>query len=121
MDEDYHRSQRQRNCHHARAEKQLADTLDLARRWVPMDLNAATDNPLIFLEMPCDYKAVSGGNFHGAPAGMAMDFLAIALADLASMSERRMFVLNEYRPRKPEGLPAFLIDGRQAPWASIPA
>jgi len=79
----------------------VADTLDLARRWVEMDLNAATDNPLIFVELPREDKAVSGGNFHGAPVGMAMDFLAIALADLASMSERRMFVLNDYRPGKP--------------------
>jgi histidine ammonia-lyase len=88
----------------------VADTLDLARHWVEMDLNAATDNPLIFLELPRDDKAISGGNFHGAPLAMAMDFLAIAIADLASMSERRMFVLNEYRPGKPEGLPPFLID-----------
>lgn len=88
----------------------VADTLELARTWVEMDLNAATDNPLIFLELQRDDKAVSGGNFHGAPIGMAMDFLAIALADLASMSERRMFMLNEYRLGKPEGLPPFLID-----------
>jgi histidine ammonia-lyase len=88
----------------------VADTLDLARRWVEMDLNAATDNPLIFMELPRDVKAVSGGNFHGAPVAMAMDFTAIALADLASMSERRMFVLNDYRPGTPEGLPPFLIE-----------
>ena len=88
----------------------VADTLELSRRWVEMDLNAATDNPLIFLELPRDDKAVSGGNFHGAPIGMAMDFLAIALADLASLSERRMFILNEYRIGKPEGLPPFLIE-----------
>lgn len=88
----------------------VADTLELSRRWVEMDLNAATDNPLIFLELPRDDKAISGGNFHGAPIGMAMDFLAIAFADLASMSERRMFILNEYRTGKPEGLPPFLIE-----------
>ena len=73
----------------------VADTLELARRWVEMDINAATDNPLIFLDLARDDKAVSGGNFHGEPMAMAMDFLAIALTDLASMSERRMFVLND--------------------------
>ena len=88
----------------------VADTLALARRWVEMDLNAATDNPLIFLELGRGYKAVSGGNFHGEPIALAMDFLTIALTEVASISERRMFMLNDYRPGKPEGLPGFLID-----------
>ena len=98
-----------------------ADTLELARRWVEMDINAATDNPLIFMELERDYKAVSGGNFHGEPIAMAMDFLAIALTDLGNMSDRRMFMLTDYHPQKtyadPEsksgpmhGLPYFLID-----------
>ena len=88
----------------------IADTLALARRWVEMDLNAATDNPLIFLDLPRDYKAVSGGNFHGEPIALAMDFLAIAMTEAASLSERRMFLLNDYRPGKPEALPPFLVD-----------
>ncbi len=88
----------------------VADTLDLARRWVEMDANAATDNPLIFLDLPRDYKTVSGGNFHGEPIAMAMDFLGIALTEVASLSDRRMFMLNDLRPGKADGLPPFLID-----------
>jgi histidine ammonia-lyase len=99
----------------------VADTLELARRWVEMDINAATDNPLIFLELERDYKTMSGGNFHGEPIAMAMDFLGIALTDLGSMSDRRMFALTNYYPDKTctdpanqiapqHGLSAFLID-----------
>jgi histidine ammonia-lyase len=87
-----------------------ADTLELARRWVEMDVNAATDNPLIFLDLERDYKVVSGGNFHGEPIALAMDFLSIAMTELASLSDRRMFMLNDYRPGKPDGLPSFLVD-----------
>jgi histidine ammonia-lyase len=78
----------------------VADTLELARRWVEMDINAATDNPLIFLDLERDYKTISGGNFHGEPIALAMDFVGIALVDLANMSERRMFMLNDYYPAK---------------------
>jgi histidine ammonia-lyase len=92
----------------------VADTLDLARRWVEMDVNAATDNPLIFLELQRDYKTMSGGNFHGEPIAMAMDFLGIALTDLGSMSDRRMFLLTNYSsPTRAEGgheLSPFLVD-----------
>jgi histidine ammonia-lyase len=84
----------------------VADTLELTRRWVEMDINAATDNPLIFLELERDYKTMSGGNFHGEPLAMAMDFLGIALTDLGSMSERRMFTLINNHP----ALSSFLID-----------
>jgi histidine ammonia-lyase len=84
----------------------VADTLELARRWVEMDINAATDNPLIFLDLERDYKTMSGGNFHGEPIAMAMDFLGIALTDLGSMSDRRMFALSNYQP----SLSSFLID-----------
>jgi histidine ammonia-lyase len=99
----------------------VADTLDLARRWVEMDINAATDNPLIFLDLERDYKAMSGGNFHGEPIAMAMDFLGIALTDLGNMSDRRMFLLTNYSPQTAQpgpadvpashhGLSAFLVD-----------
>jgi histidine ammonia-lyase len=74
----------------------VADTLELARRWVEMEVNAATDNPLIFLDLERDYKTMSGGNFHGEPIALAMDFLGIALTDLGSMSDRRMFLLTNY-------------------------
>jgi histidine ammonia-lyase len=99
----------------------VADTLELARRWVEMDINAATDNPLIFLDLDRDYKTMSGGNFHGEPIAMAMDFLGIALTDLGNMSDRRMFMLTDYYPNKTyadlanqvqplHGLSGFLID-----------
>jgi histidine ammonia-lyase len=88
----------------------IADTLALARTWVEMEINAATDNPLIFLELPRRYKTLSGGNFHGEPIAMAMDFLAIAITELASISDRRMFMLTDWHPDKPHGLPAFLLD-----------
>jgi histidine ammonia-lyase len=88
----------------------VADTLDLAHRWVEMDINAATDNPLIFLDLERDYKTMSGGNFHGEPIAMAMDFLGIALTDLGNMSDRRMFTLTTYYPDQPHGLSSFLID-----------
>jgi histidine ammonia-lyase len=88
----------------------VADTLDLARRWVEMDINAATDNPLIFLDLNRDYKTMSGGNFHGEPIAMAMDFLGIALTDLGNLSDRRMFTLTNYHPDNQYGLSAFLID-----------
>ncbi len=78
----------------------IADTLDLARQWIEMELNAATDNPLIFLELERSYKSVSGGNFHGEPIAMAMDFMAIALTELGSMSDRRMFAMNDYYPAR---------------------
>ena len=99
----------------------IADTLDLAQRWVDMEINAATDNPLIFLELERSYKTMSGGNFHGEPIAMAMDFLSIALTELGSIAERRMFMLTNYYPEKiyadsvarrgpMHGLNAFLID-----------
>jgi histidine ammonia-lyase len=84
----------------------VADTLELARRWVEMDINAATDNPLIFLDLERCYKTMSGGNFHGEPIALAMDFLGIALTDLGNMSDRRMFTLTNYQP----ALSGFLIE-----------
>jgi histidine ammonia-lyase len=89
----------------------FADTLDLARRWVEMDVNAATDNPLIFLDLERDYKTMSGGNFHGEPIALAMDFLGIALTDLASLSDRRMFLLTNYDSAASSGhaLSPFLV------------
>lgn len=96
----------------------VADTLDLARRWVEMEINAATDNPLIFLGLEREYKTLSGGNFHGEPIAMAMDFLGIALTDLGSMSDRRMFTLTNYSSNGAHAdqhdLSAFLVDEREA-------
>jgi histidine ammonia-lyase len=64
---------------------------------------SATDNPLVFAETG---DVISGGNFHGAPLGLALDYAAIAIVDLMSISERRIDRL--INPDKSEGLPAFL-------------
>src|SRR2546430_3860564 len=64
---------------------------------------SATDNPLVFAESG---DVISGGNFHGAPLAFVFDYVAIAIADLMSMSERRIDRL--VNPDKNEGLPAFL-------------
>ncbi len=77
------------------------DTLAEARRVFEIELNSATDNPLVF-----DDAIVSGGNFHGAPLALALDYLAIALCQLAGISERRTERL--LNPSLNEGLPAFL-------------
>jgi histidine ammonia-lyase len=54
-----------------------------------IEVNAATDNPLVFAEAESGERIVSGGNFHGAPVASALDLRAIAIADVASISERR--------------------------------
>src|ERR1019366_4857075 len=66
------------------------------------ELNAATDNPLVF----DDGTMLSGGNFHGQAVAMVLDFLAIAMTNLATMSERRIDRL--VHPDMNEGLPPFL-------------
>jgi len=53
---------------------------------------------------------MSGGNFHGEPIAMAMDFLGIALTELGSISDRRMFMLTNYHPGEAHGLRQFLVD-----------
>lgn len=64
-----------------------ADAIDNARRTLEIEINSATDNPLI---MPGDQESLSGGNFHGQSASMALDQLSLALTVLASISERRV-------------------------------
>lgn len=66
------------------------------------EINAVTDNPLLF---PDDRAVISGGNFHGQPVALAMDYLAIAVAEMANISERRVERL--VNPQL-SGLPAFL-------------
>ena len=77
------------------------DTLQYARGVFEIELNSATDNPLVFED-----GIVSGGNFHGAPLALALDYLAIAVCQLAGISERRTERL--MNPTLNEGLPAFL-------------
>src|SRR5690606_32162005 len=72
------------------------------REVLEVEANSATDNPLIFAD---DERIISGGNFHGQPIAQALDLLAIAMADLGSISERRIARLVD--PAL-SGLPAFL-------------
>ena len=83
------------------------DLLDYVEATVAIELNAATDNPLVLVE---DELLVSNGNFHGQPVAFALDALAIACSELASISERRVERL--VNPNLSDGLPAFLtLDG----------
>lgn len=78
------------------------DTIEHCALIVEREINAVTDNPTIF---PDEDIVVSAGNFHGQPLALAMDFLAIALAELGSISERRIYKsISGSR-----GLPAFLV------------
>jgi len=81
--------------------------LDHVTAILETESGSATDNPLIFQsEKGTDAEVLSGGNFHGAPLSYAFDYAAIALTDLASISERRIDRL--INPDINEGLPAFL-------------
>ncbi len=77
------------------------DALVYASDVIEVELNSVTDNPLVFE----DGSIVSGGNFHGEPLAFAMDFAAIALAELASISERRIYLLLTGH----DGLPTLLM------------
>ena len=79
------------------------DLLDYVEYTVSVELNAATDNPLVLVE---DELLVSNGNFHGQPVAFALDALAMAVAELGSISERRIERL--VNPNLSDGLPAFL-------------
>ena len=81
------------------------DLIDYVEATVAVELNAATDNPLVLVE---DGLIVSAGNFHGQPLAFALDALAMAVAELASISERR--VERMVNPTLSEGLPPFLVE-----------
>lgn len=68
----------------------VRDALGYVRGVLEIEANSATDNPLVFAESEGDEAILSGGNFHGAPVAAALDFLAIAVTDLAAISERRV-------------------------------
>ena len=78
------------------------DTLAHVRRILSVEINAVTDNPLVFE----NDEIVSGGNFHGQPVAFALDFMGIGVAELANISERRIEQL--VNPALSSGLPAFL-------------
>lgn len=85
------------------------DALEYVRVILERELNAVTDNPLIFPNPSAISDSgdiISGGNFHGQPIALAMDFLAIACSELANIAERRIERL--VNPALSEGLPAFL-------------
>ena len=93
----------------------VRDALDQLRRVLAIELNAATDNPLVFPHGGvADHTAIatgggrviSGGNFHGEPLALVLDYAKLALAELGSISERRTALLVD--PRLNGGLPPFL-------------
>jgi histidine ammonia-lyase len=77
------------------------DALSFSRHSIEVELNSVTDNPLVFDQG----DILSGGNFHGQPLALAMDFAAVALAELGSISERRTYLLLEGH----DGLPKLLM------------
>lgn len=80
----------------------VKDTIDYVASAVDVEVNSATDNPTV---CPDDDIIISAGNFHGEPIAMPMDFLAIALCELANISERRIYKLVSGT----RGLPSFLV------------
>jgi histidine ammonia-lyase len=109
----------------------VRDVLDYARQVFEVEMNSAVDNPLVFVKSPAPPEprgdagidveqhdtswekvqgdVISGGNFHGQPIAFALDFLAIAIATLAGISERR--IERMVNPALSAGLPAFLARG----------
>jgi histidine ammonia-lyase len=93
----------------------VRDALDHFRRVLDIELNSATDNPLVFpgggvadedTMATGGGRVISGGNFHGEPIALALDFAKLALAELGSISERRTALLVDHRLNG--GLPPFL-------------
>jgi len=79
------------------------DAIDYVKKVFKTEINSVTDNPNVFIESD---QIISGGNFHGQPLALALDFLAIALSELGSISERRTYQLISGS----RNLPPFLID-----------
>lgn len=78
------------------------DQLEHVKAVVEQEINSVTDNPIIF---PDENKIISGGNFHGQPLALVLDLLSIALAEMGSISERRVYKLISGQ----RNLPAFLV------------
>jgi histidine ammonia-lyase len=85
----------------------VRDAVAYARWVIEIELNAATDNPLLFFDGD-EVTVLSGGNFHGEPVAIAMDYLAMAMTELGSISERRINRLTD-EASNAHVLPAFLI------------
>ncbi len=86
------------------------DAIAYAEWVVNIELNAVTDNPLIFCDENCEnIEVISGGNFHGEPLALSMDYMAIALSELGNISERRIMRLTDENSNA-HVLPAFLTE-----------
>lgn len=84
------------------------DAAEHVHQIIEREINAATDNPLLFDKG----EALSGGNFHGEPIGLVMDYLSIAIAEIGAISERRTFRLTDGKLNN--GLPPMLVDSMEA-------
>lgn len=78
-----------------------ADVIETVKQVIETEINSVTDNPIVFHD---EDAIISGGNFHGQPLALHLDFLAIAMAELANISERRIYLLVSGQ----RGLPPFL-------------
>ena len=88
----------------------VRDAVEQAKRVLEIELNAVTDNPLVFPDKHADHveeQVISAGHFHGMPLALAMSYVKAAIPTLASISERRLNKLVD--PSTNDGLPAFLI------------
>jgi histidine ammonia-lyase len=105
-----HRGKKVQDAYSIRCAPQIhggtREALGYVEELLGREINAATDNPLIFVE---EDEVISCGNFHGQPVAIALDTLGVAAAELASVSERRIERL--VNPALNEGLPAFLARG----------
>jgi histidine ammonia-lyase len=94
----------------------VRDAVAQARRVLEIELNAVTDNPLVFPDadpaQPIERRVVSAGHFHGMPLALAMSYLKAAIPVLASISERRLNKLVD--PATSDGLPPFLVGNEDA-------
>jgi histidine ammonia-lyase len=82
----------------------VLDSLEFVREKIEIEMNAVTDNPIVFAE---EKEAISAGNFHGEPLAMPFDYMGIAISELANISERRLERM--VNPQLSNGLPAFLV------------
>ena len=85
----------------------VANAVEHVTDVVEMELNAVTDNPLIFTDSE---EVVSAGNFHGEPLALPLEYLKVAVAELGSIAERRLYKLTDQHLN--EGLPAYLSQGK---------
>ncbi|UKA63214.1 histidine ammonia-lyase [Arthrobacter sp. FW306-04-A] len=91
----------------------VKDTLEFAAGIIDNEINAATDNPLIFPSLPSTrtLKAVSGGNFHAEYVAFAADFISIVVTEIGNITERRLFRLDDGTLNR--GLPDMLVASEQ--------